>query len=348
MKNSKINIAILGASGYTGAELIRFLHLHPNANITALTAESQAGQPICEVYPHLASANLPDLVKIDEVDFSGIDLVFCCLPHGTTQPIIASLPESIKIIDLSADFRLNNTKTYKEWYGHDHQATDLQKQAVYGLSELARGEIANARLVANPGCYPTSALLPLIPLIKAKTISTETIIIDSKSGITGAGRAAKRSLNFCETSEGMSAYGVGNHRHMPEIEQELSNVAVDGVLVNFTPNLIPMRRGMLTSIYVKLTENNKLKDAINTLKQTYNNEYFVHILEGNKTPSTHHVRGSNHCHINIFAGRRDDEITIISAIDNLVKGASGQAVQNMNIMFDLPENTALENIAVFP
>jgi N-acetyl-gamma-glutamyl-phosphate reductase len=346
--SEQIKTVILGASGYTGVELLRFLLVHPQVQIVALTGESQAGQPMGAVYPHLAHAGLPDLVKIEEVDFSGVDLVFCCLPHGTTQEIIAGLPESVKVVDLSADFRLFDVETYAQWYGHPHQAPTLQKQAVYGLSEHQREAIKAARLVANPGCYPTSTLLPLLPLLKVGLLQTDSLIVDAKSGVSGAGRAAKRQLNFCETSEGMAAYGVGNHRHIPEMEQELSAASGEAVQINFTPHLIPMRRGMLTTIYAKASNNNSLSNLCQVLHEVYAKEPFVHLLPEGEVPATHHVRGSNHCHINVFAGRRAGEVILVSAIDNLVKGASGQAVQNMNIMFGLPEVMGLEGGAVFP
>jgi len=343
-----LSTVILGASGYTGAELLRFLHHHPHISIHALTGDSQAGQPFGDVFPHMQHLGLPDLVHLEDVDMTGVDLVFCCLPHGTTQDIIAALPAHVRVVDLSADFRLFDTNTYATWYGHPHKAPALQVSAVYGLSELYRESIKDARLIANPGCYPTSSLMPLTPLLSAGILSPDAIIIDSKSGVTGAGRSAKRNLIYCEISEGMSAYGVGNHRHMPEIEQELSRAAQKDVRINFTPHLIPMRRGMLTTIYARLHEGFTLSDARQQLQQRYQHEPFVHVLPEGQAPSTHHVRGSNHCHINLFAGRNDGDIILVSAIDNLVKGASGQAIQNMNIMFGFPEHTAIDMVAMFP
>jgi len=299
------------------------------------------------VYPHLASYGLPDLIKIDEVNFSDIELVFCCLPHGTTQDIIAGLPEHIRIVDLSADFRLFDVTDYAKWYGHAHLAPELQKQAVYGLTEHYRDDVKQARLVANPGCYPTSTLLPLLPLMNSGIISHQNIVIDAKSGVTGAGRVAKRAFGFSEISEGMSAYGVCNHRHMAEMEQELSLGGKD-VEVTFTPHLIPMRRGMLTTIYATLDNGITLAGARSELTKFYEDEPFVHVLDDGKAPATHHVRGSNQCHIGLFAGRKSNQIIIVSAIDNLVKGASGQAIQNMNVMFDFDETLGLELSPVFP
>ena len=344
---TKINIVILGASGYTGAELIRILLNHPNAAIKALTGDSQAGKPIGEVYPHLARKGLPDLVTLDKVDFKGIDVVFCCLPHGTTQPVIAGLPKGIKVVDLSADFRLFDVATYAKWYGHAHQAEQLQKEAVYGLTELVRDKVKSARLVANPGCYPTSALLPLVPLLEAKMIDAKSIIIDSKSGVTGAGRSVKQANLYCEVNDGMSAYGVANHRHAPEIEQSLSWAAGSDVMVAFTPHLIPMSRGMLSTIYVQLAPDKSADDLRAILEKKYSAEPFVHVLPKGVTPSTHQVRGTNDCLMSVFADRIEGRAIIVSVIDNLVKGASGQAVQNMNLMFGLPETAGLALTAVF-
>jgi len=339
MKKS-LNIAIIGASGYTGAELVRILLSHPHANIALLTGDSQAGKTIGKVYPHLAQTKLPSLITIEQADFSKIDVAFCCLPHGTTQTVIANLPKSLKIIDLSADFRLADVNEYATWYGHAHQAPALQKEAVYGLTELARDQIKNSRLIANPGCYPTSAILPLVPLLKAGAIEKTGIIIDAKSGVTGAGRSAKQANLFTEINDGISAYGIANHRHTPEIEQGLG-----GVTVTFTPHLVPMNRGILSTIYVGCSNVAKAREI---LEQTYKNEPFVHILPAGSAPTTHQVRGTNHCVINIFESRIKGEAIIVSAIDNLVKGASGQAVQNMNLMFGFEETAGLTMTAVFP
>ncbi len=345
---AQITVAILGASGYTGAELLRFLIHHPQVKIAALTGDSQAGQPIGDVFPHLAHLGLSDLVRVEDLDTSGIDLVFCCLPHGTTQEIIAGLPDNVRVVDLSADFRLFDLDAYAIWYGHPHQAPKLQEQAVYGLTEHQRDAIQTARLVANPGCYPTASLLPLIPLYQAGLLSDATAIIDAKSGVTGAGRAAKRNLIFSEVSEGMQPYAVGSHRHMPEIEQGLAQIGGADIAVSFTPHLIPMRRGMIATTYVSMAGDATLNDIRATLEKAYAGEPFVHVLPDGETPSTHAVRGSNHCQIGIFAGRGEKDVILISAIDNLVKGASGQAVQNMNVMFGWPEQTALDGVAVFP
>ncbi len=345
---SSINIAILGASGYTGAELIRLLLSHPHVTITALTGDTQAGKSTQAVYPHLFGKNLPALVRQEQVDFDQVDLVFACLPHGETQSVIAALPAHLKVIDLSADFRLFDAKLYERWYGHAHQAMHLQGEAVYGLTEHARADIRKARLIANPGCYPTSALLPLLPLLKTHHILPEGIIIDAKSGITGAGRSAKQANLFAEIDGGMSAYGVASHRHAPEIEQSLGWAAKQDVIVSFTPHLIPMNRGILSTIYAKLSPAHTAADVRHVLEQAYKHEAFVDILPEGIMPSTHQVRGTNRCVMNVFADRVDGRVIIISAIDNLVKGAAGQAVQNMNVMLGWPEETALMHTALFP
>ncbi len=338
----------MGASGYTGAELVRLLLTHPHANIVLLTGDTQAGKKMGEVYPHLAQYDLPVLISLEQADFTKIDLVFCCLPHATTQKVIAGLPQHVRIVDLSADFRLADVALYEKWYGHPHQAPALQKEAVYGLTELAREAVKKARLVANPGCYPTSAQLPLIPLLRDGVIETSGIIIDSKSGVTGAGRSAKQANIYCEITDGMSAYGIASHRHAPEIEQGLSDASGKAVMVSFTPHLIPMSRGILSTMYVSLAKDKTAADARQSLTSTYGNETFVHILPEGIFPSTHQVKGTNNCLIALKEDRVAGRLIIVSVIDNLVKGASGQAVQNMNVMFGLPENTGLQFSAVFP
>ena len=345
--STRINTVILGASGYTGAELLRLLENHPAFNIVALTGDSQAGKPMAAVYPHLRTRKLPDLVKHTEVDFSDVQLVFCCLPHGTTQQIIAGLPNHVRVVDLSADFRLLDAAAYHEWYGHPHQALELQKNAIYGLTEFAREKVKSARLVANPGCYPTCSLLPLLPLLEKKLIAPDQILISAMSGVSGAGRSTKQELLFSELDGGVSAYGIGRHRHMAEIEQELRNAAqLQDLTVSFTPHLVPLPRGMLATIHAKLI-GTTVAQARTLLTDRYANEPFVTVLQDG-APSTHQVRATNQCFISVHAGRQKDELILISAIDNLVKGASGQALQNANLMFGLPETTNLELTAVCP
>ncbi|MBX6321613.1 MAG: N-acetyl-gamma-glutamyl-phosphate reductase [Rhodospirillaceae bacterium] len=347
-RTNRLNVGILGASGYTGAELVRLLARHPQVEIRALTADRQAGRPLAEVFPHLATIDLPPLRRIEDTDWSGLDAVFCGLPHGTTQEVIAGLPSHLKVIDLSADFRLADTAAYARWYGHEHRAPALQREAVYGLTELKREAVRSARLVANPGCYPTSAQLPLVPLVEAGQIDADDIVIDAKSGVSGAGRDAKQQNLYGEVAEGMHAYGVAGHRHAPEIEQGLSEAAGRPVVVNFTPHLAPMSRGILSSIYVRLANGATAEDLRATLARRYADEPFVRVLPPGVAPATRHVRGSNYCLIGVFADRVPGRAILFSVIDNLVKGASGQAIQNMNLMAGFAETAALEQKPLFP
>jgi N-acetyl-gamma-glutamyl-phosphate reductase len=343
-----VRVGILGASGYTGAELLRLLPSHPRVRVTLLTADRHAGHSIAEVFPHLAGRDLPVMVSVKDADWSTVDVVFCCLPHGTTQEIIAALPDRLRIVDLSADFRLHDVDTYAEWYGHEHRAPHLQREAVYGLTEHARTVLATARLVASPGCYPTSAQLPLIPLLKARQIDPDDIIIDAKSGVSGAGRSAKEANLFTEVTEGIHAYSVAGHRHAPEIEQGLSLAAGRKIIVNFTPHLMPMSRGILSSIYVRLQNGASADDLRRTLAEAYRDEPFVRVVPPGVSPATRHVRGTNHCLIGVFADRMTGRAILLSVIDNLTKGASGQAVQNMNAMLGFPETMGLEQQPLFP
>jgi N-acetyl-gamma-glutamyl-phosphate reductase len=348
MKKNRYRIAVLGASGYTGAELLRLLCRHPGVEIAALTADRKAGETVAKVFPHLGRLDLPDLIAVDDVAWDTLDVVFCALPHGTTQDVVSKLPRQLKVIDLSADFRLADPELYARTYGQPHRAVELQHEAVYGLTELAREAIKAARLVACPGCYPTAAQLPLSPLLEAGQILTDDIIIDAKSGVSGAGRALKETSLFSEVAEGVTAYGIANHRHAPEIEQGLSSSAGKPVVVNFTPHLIPMNRGILASIYVRLAKRASIADLRATLDRKYRQEPFVSVLPEGQTPATSHVRGSNHCLIGVFADRIPGRAILISAIDNLVKGAAGQAVQNFNVMSELPETAGLEQAPLFP
>jgi N-acetyl-gamma-glutamyl-phosphate reductase len=349
---AKAKIGVLGASGYTGAELLRLLIRHPQAEIALLTADRRAGKTMTDVFPQFAPYELPLLTSIDGADWKaiGLDLAFCALPHGTTQKVIADLmaqAPSTKVVDLSADFRLADPAAYAHWYGHDHFAPELQKEAVYGLTEIYRDKIKTARLVANPGCYPTCAELALIPLLKAKAIDPDEIVIDAKSGMTGAGRAAKEDMLFSEVSEGIHAYGVGHHRHMSELDQEFSLAAGRDVVVTFTPHLVPMNRGILSTIYVRGLKVTP-QDLHTLLLKSYAKEPFVHVLPFGTVPQTRHVRGSNMTFIGVAPDRTPGRAIIGAALDNLAKGASGQAVQNMNVMLGFPETMGLEQVALFP
>ncbi len=344
----KIKIGILGASGYTGADLMRLLAEHPHADIQVLTANQHAGKALGEVYPHLAGLGLPTLTKVDEADWDALDLVFCGLPHGKTQDIIAGLPGHLKVIDLSADFRLRNLETYAEWYGHVHRAPDLQSDAVYGLTEHYREDIRDARLVACPGCYPTAALLLLLPILATGAIKSEDLIIDAKSGVTGAGRSLKEQNLFSEVADGLHPYGIASHRHAPEIEQELSVVAGSEVLVNFTPHLIPMNRGELLTVYAKLSKGTSASDVRQALQERYADEPFVRVVDEGVAPGTRHVRGSNYCLLGVYEDRLPGRVILVSTLDNLVKGSSGQAVQNMNVMYGFEETLGLTQQPLFP
>ncbi|MES2906749.1 MAG: N-acetyl-gamma-glutamyl-phosphate reductase, partial [Pseudomonadota bacterium] len=309
MKNARI--AILGASGYTGAELVRLLLNHPRVDIVALTGESKAGMKMGDVYPHLAIYNLPQLQRIDELSWDDFDLAFCALPHGTTQQVIAkamSSNKNLKIVDLSADFRLHDIKAYARWYNLEHQAAELQKEAVYGITEHYREQIEKARLVANPGCYTTTAILPIVPLLKGGIIVHDPIVIDAKSGVTGAGRAAKEASLFTEIAEGFHAYGVGSHRHMSELDQEFSKAAGREVVASFTPHLLPINRGILETIYVHLQKGKTIEDAHKALSTAYDGEAYVKILPLGQLPATRHVRGSNLCLIGMTKDRIDGRV----------------------------------------
>ena len=348
----KAKVGILGASGYTGAELLRLLIPHPRVEIVLLTADRRAGKPMSDVFAQFRPYDLPILTSIEEADWAtlGLDLVFCALPHATTQKVIKDLlarAPRTKVVDLSADFRLSDAVAYARWYGHEHAATELQKEAVYGLTEIYRAEVAKARLVANPGCYTTCAELALIPLLRAKAIDPDEIVIDAKSGMTGAGRSAKEEMLFSEVSEGFHAYGVGHHRHMAELDQEFSKAAGREVVASFTPHLVPMNRGILSTIYVR-GPNATPQDLHALLSKSYAHEPFVHVLPFGETPQTRHVRGSNMTFIGVAKDRIPGRAIVISALDNLVKGASGQAIQNMNLVLGYPETMGLEQVALFP
>ncbi|XP_050235298.1 probable N-acetyl-gamma-glutamyl-phosphate reductase, chloroplastic isoform X2 [Mercurialis annua] len=308
-QEKQVNVALLGASGYTGAEIIRLLANHPFFGITVMTADRNAGKAIESVFPHFISQkDLPVMISTSDANFSDVDAVFCCLPHGTTQEIIKSLPERLKVVDLSADFRLSNLSEYEEWYGQPHKAPELQ----------------------------------------ANLIGYKNIIIDAKSGVSGAGRGAKVANLYTELTEGIMSYGVTRHRHVPEIEQGLSEAANSKVTVSFTPHLMPMSRGMQSTIYIEMAPGVTADDLYQQLKVSYEGEEFVKLLEKGVVPRTHDVRGSNYCYMNVFPDRIPGRAIIVSVIDNLMKGASGQALQNLNIMMGFPENTGLGYLPLFP
>ena len=338
-------IAILGASGYTGAELIRIITNHPEMEIDVLAAHSKAGLRVDKVFPHLRSLELPTLIKIEDIDYSNIDLCICALPHKTSQEVIKRIPTDLRIIDLSADFRLQDADDYERWYGNAHQALEVQDEVVYGLTEFYRQEISGARVVAGTGCNAATGQYILRPLVEKGIIDLENIILDLKCAVSGAGRSLKENLLHSELSEGTNAYSVGGvHRHLGEFDQELSKIAGRAVNIRFTPHLIPANRGILATAYV----NGNYQAVREALSQRYENEHFIHILPSGETPSTHHVRGSNECHIGIVSDRIENRCIIVAALDNLTKGSSGQAVQNANLMLGIDETVGLSLVPLFP
>ncbi len=338
-------IAILGASGYTGAELIRLIATHPEMEVVALGANSKAGMEMAEVFPHLRHLSLPKLVKIDQIDFDQVDLCFCALPHATSQAVIKELPKTLKIVDLSADFRLRDPEEYARWYGGEHQALEGQDEAIYGLTEFYREDIKSARLVAGTGCNAATGQYALRPLIEAGVIDLDEIIVDLKTGVSGAGRSLKENLLHAELSEGAHAYAVGGtHRHLAEFDQEFSAIAGRPVKVQFTPHLLPSNRGIVATIYVK----GDPAEVHKTLANAYAGETFLEVLPFGQTPSTRHIRGSNFCHIGVTGDRLEGRAIVIAALDNLTKGSSGQALQNANLMLGLDEDTGLMLAPVFP
>lgn len=346
-----IKTAILGASGYTGADAMRLALRHPHIKLVALTANTHAGKPVGDVFEHLRGLDLPVLITLEDVDWNSVDLVICALPHGTTQAttkaIRATNPECV-VVDMSADFRLRDPQTYSQWYGIQHGAPELQGEAAYGLSEHNRDAIAGAKIIACPGCFPTAALTALIPPLANVHIQADDIIIDAKTGLSGAGRGLKQGMLFSEAGEGTSPYGLGHHRHMPEIEQELSKASGQAITIGFTPHLVPMARGELLTCHVKLAQNVSVDDVRAGLAARYANEPFVLVLGEGQIPKTQNVRGSNMVHIGVFKDRLPGRVIIVAALDNLVKGSAGQALQNVNIAFGFDETLGLEQIALFP
>jgi len=346
----KVAVAVIGASGYTGVELARLLSIHPTARLVAVTSRQYAGQPMAKVFPSLRGIcdlsfeepNIEDICRRAEV-------IFTAVPHKTAMLVAPQiLAAGRKLIDLSADFRLDDATTYEQWY-EPHSAPEYLAEAVYGLPELYRGDIKKARLIANPGCYPTSIILGLAPLLRAGVIDAATIIADSKSGTSGAGRSAVISSLYCEVADGFRPYKVGGvHRHIPEIEQELSKLHGSAITITFTPHLLPVSRGILSTIYAQLKADVTAGQIAELYATMYGQERFVRLLPAGGIPATQYVRGSNYCDIGFCLDRRAGRIIVMTAIDNIVKGASGQAVQNMNLVCGFPEHTSLAAPAFFP
>jgi N-acetyl-gamma-glutamyl-phosphate reductase len=349
-----IKVAVLGASGYTGGELLRWLSLHPEAELVSVTSEQSTGKPIDTVFPNLRGRLALTLESLDLNRLADrADLFFLALPHTTAMPVVSRLIEKEKrVIDLSADFRLKDPKIYETWYKTPHLCPDLLTQSCYGLPELHRNTIKSARVIANPGCYPTGALLGLLPLFENSQIDTDSIIIDAKSGVSGAGRSPGQATHFPEANEAVSAYSIGQHRHLPEIEQELSGLAKEKISVTFSPHLVPVNRGLLSTIYVRPKKLIESAEAVERFQDFFKAEPFIHILPPGELPNTRNVQGSNDCHIGLVADRHANRnaatLVIVTAIDNLGKGAAGQAIQNMNLMMGFEESLGLTAPGLFP
>jgi len=345
-----INVGIIGATGYTGAELVRLLGHHPEAELVGLTSRTYRGEPYWRVYPHLKDYVDLDCEELDLVQLvKRSDVLFTALPHGHSMDVAREvLKKGKKLVDLGADFRIREARIYEQWYGVDHTAPELLNQAVYGLPEIYRDAVRETSLVANPGCYPTASILALAPLLRRGLVYTDSIIVDAKSGVSGAGRSFSLKGHFAETNENFQAYNVASHRHTPEIEQELSLLAGEELLINFTPHLVPMTRGILATVYVNLKKYYDREELYTIFAEFYRDEPFVRLLPPGVLPQTKAVAGSNHCDIGIVSDSRTNRAIILSAIDNLVKGASGQAIQNMNLMLGIDETTGLMSPGLYP
>jgi N-acetyl-gamma-glutamyl-phosphate reductase len=348
-----IRVGIIGATGYTGQELVRLLLDHPQVQITALASQSYAGKPYSHVYPSFSKLIDLTCVQEDSINVAeSVDVLFFALPHSkAAEKVTEQLLEKVRVIDLGSDFRLKNPAAYEKWYGFKHPCPELLKKSVYGIPELKRKELASARLVANPGCYATASILALRPLIEKGVVDPKSVVIDGKSGVSGAGRSLTLGVHFDEVDESVKAYKVTSHRHTPEIEQELHSPGSE-IALTFTPHLIPMNRGILITAYASLSK--KMDEA--ALKQiyleAYGKEEFIRLFDkqGDEydLPETRWVKGTNFCDIGLKLDTRTDRVVVVSALDNLIKGASGQAVQCMNILFGLPETTGLTRAALFP
>jgi N-acetyl-gamma-glutamyl-phosphate reductase len=352
--SKKIRAALVGATGYAGQELVRLLSQHPEVEITALTSKQYAGHDIADTFPNLRKAVS---FECSEEDVDGIaksiDVLFLALPHGVASTLVtAKLLEHARVIDLGSDFRLKNPQDYVTWYHAAHENPKLLEQAVYGLCEWNRDRVKSTRLVANPGCYATCVNLSLAPLVKAGAVVPGSIVVDAKSGVSGAGRALALGAHFNECNETIKAYGVGSHRHTPEIEDHLSSLSKQPVKLTFTPHLVPMNRGILVTAYAALKDGLDYGAVQSIYKDCYGNEPFIRLYASSddkqELPETRWVKGSNYCDIGFVLDRRTGRLVVVGALDNLVKGAAGQAVQNMNIMFGLPETTGLTQVPLFP
>ena len=340
MKDS-LNIAIAGATGYVGIQLIKILAKHPKAKILYLCAQKSIGKSITIFDKNIKKKNLPKISGINSINWKKINILFTALPDGQAQKIANDIPKNIKLIDLSADFRISNSALYKKWYGINHNSKKLIKNSIYAITEFSKKKLNKYRIISCPGCYPTSIQIPLIPLVQNKMINSENIIIDSKSGYSGAGKNLKKKFPHKNLFNSVLAYGVGAHRHMVEIDQELSKASKNNIKVFFTPHLIPMFRGILSTIYVETKKNVDAIKIYKFLKEYHKNNFFIKIAKFNSSIGTGDVINTNYCKISICKDRKKNKVIIISALDNLIKGASGQAVQNMNVAYNLKETMGL-------
>ena len=347
MENSNkdpISVSIIGGSGYTGAELIRLISKHPHFELNQVVANRNAGKKIQDIFPHLRHLNIPDFINLEEMNFENVDLIFCALPHATSQEIIVRIPEGKKIIDLSADFRLEQVEEYERWYGSKHIARSLQEKAVYGLTEIYKEKIKKGSLIACTGCNSAASLYPVLPLLNEGIINSDSLIINLGAGVSGAGRDAKQNIIHAEVSEGVKPYNIGKHRHIAELEQEFKKATNNKIDITFIPHLLPQNRGVLVSIPI----DSPASIVHKTLKQFYSNTPFIIILPIEEIPATQHVRGSNFCHIGVISDHNKNRSVVISVLDNLIKGSAGQAIQNANIMFDFDETSGLLESPIFP
>lgn len=344
-----IKVGIVGGTGYTGVELLRLLAAHPEVKIQVITSRSEKGLPVADMYPNLRGHLDLAFSEPDMAVLKKCDLVYFATPNGIAMTMASELVDAgIKVIDLAADFRINDINEWSKWYGMDHACPDLVEKAVYGLPEVNRAEIKNAQLIANPGCYPTAVQLGLLPLIENNLIETDNLIADAKSGVSGAGRTAAVGTLQAESSENFKAYGVAGHRHLPEIKQGLALANNSDVGLTFVPHLVPMIRGIEATCYAKLKDRNTASQLQSVFEKRYADEAFVDVMPAGSLPETRSVKGANFCRIAVHVPQGGDTVVILSVIDNLVKGAAGQAVQNMNIMFGLKENAGLTAIALVP
>jgi N-acetyl-gamma-glutamyl-phosphate reductase len=344
MSYRKVSVAVIGANGYTGMELLRLLHFHPEIEIKTITSESQKGRKLSDVYPQFNGLFDEEFVSLEEFDDKDVDLIFLALPHGTSMDFIRQYEGKARVIDLSGDFRLDSPEVYNEWYGSEHLSPEKLQESTYGLCELNRDSIKDSQLVANPGCYPTSAALALAPLIQHHLISDELIVIDSKSGVTGAGAKPSEKTHYTKVNDNFMAYGIGTHRHTPEIEQTINAITENHYKVQFTPHLLPVNRGILTTVYAK-TDSFIEEGSLKTLfEEFYSGDTFVRVMDS--APTIKDVKATNFCNIFATYDKRTSQIIVVSVIDNLVKGAAGQAIQNMNIMFGFDETLGLSHIPV--